>query len=221
MILANGEPSARRVDSRVVLLRVNRWNWDADMPSQAMNAWVSTRAAVLDELLGVIGVIRGSKKVQRTAIQYLSRSFAVMLSAEFQGFCKDLHRECAEHFASLVPAGIEDVVLQQFLAQRLLDRGNPNPGNIGADFNRLGLKLFDEVFRTDSRVLTWRQELDNLNEWRNAVAHNDYAPARISAQSQLTLTQLRSWRSACNHLAVVFDKVLGKHLETKTGVKPW
>jgi hypothetical protein len=143
-----------------------------------------------------------------------------MLSAEFQGFCKDLHRECAEHFAAQVPAGIEDVILQQFLAQRLLDRGNPNPGNIGADFNRLGLKLFDEAFRTDHRVLTWRQELDTLNEWRNAVAHNDYTAPRITART-LTMARLRSWRSACNHLSSVFDRVLGRHLELKTRVKPW
>jgi hypothetical protein len=191
------------------------------MPSQSLNRWQTDRAAVLDGLLAALGVIRGSGSEHRTAIQHLSRSFAVMLSAEFQGFCKDLHRECAAHFASQAPATIEDVVLQQFLAQRLLDRGNPNPGNIGADFNRLGLRLFDEAQNADSRVGDWRMRLDHLNEWRNAIAHNDYTLPRIANHPQLTANQLRLWRSACNHLAVVFDRVLGRHLTAKTGVKPW
>lgn len=190
------------------------------MPSQSLSDWFSTRAVVLDDVLGAIGVIRESKQIQRTAIQHLSRSYVVMLSAEFQGFCKDLHRECAVHFAGRVPAGIESVILQQFLAQRLLDRGNPNPGNIGGDFNRLGLRLFDEASRADPRVTTWRQELDTLNVWRNAVAHNDYTAPRIFART-LTMTQLRSWRFACNHLAIVFDCVLGRYLEATTGVRAW
>ena len=109
------------------------------MPSQTLHNWLSTRAEVLDGVVDAISVLRRSKQVQRSAVQNLSRTYTVMLSAEFQGFCKDLHRECAEHFVSLTPPIIRDVVLQQFLAQRLLDRGNPNPGNIGADFNRLGL----------------------------------------------------------------------------------
>lgn len=191
------------------------------MPSQALNRWLFERAAVLDGLLDSFGVIRGSGRVHRTAIQHLSRSFAVVLSAEFQGFCKDLHRECAAHFAALVPAAIEDVVLQQFLAQRLLDRGNPNPGNIGADFNRLGLKLFDEARQADPRVPGWRGILDYLNEWRNAIAHSDYSATRVADHPHLGVGQLRSWRSACNQLAAVFDRVLGRYLETKTGVKPW
>lgn len=191
------------------------------MPSQSLNDWLVGRSSVLDDLLAAINVCRGSKLLQRTALQYLSRSFVVMLSAEFQGFCKDLHRECAEHFASLVPNAIEDVILKQFLAQRLLDRGNPNAGNIGADFNRLGLKLFDEVASADTRAIDWRRSLDRLNDWRNAIAHNDITPSHVGMRTQLTLTQLREWRLACNHLATVFDRVLGRYLQLATGVKPW
>ncbi len=171
--------------------------------------------------MDALGVVRGAGAAHRVAIPHLSRGFVVTLSAEFQAFCKDLHRECAAHFASLVPAAIEDVVLQQFLAQRLLDRGNPNPGNIGADFNRLGLKLFDEARSIDMRVNGWRGDLEFLNEWRNAVAHGDYSSPRVANPPQLGPGRLRTWRSACHHLATVFDRVLGRYLETKTGVKPW
>lgn len=160
------------------------------MPSQALNDWLSTRTGALDGVFGALRALPRSKQVQRAAVQNLSRSYTVMLSAEFQGFCKDLHRECAEHFVSLVPEAIRDVVRQQFLAHRLLDRGDPNPGNIGADFNRLGLKLFDEARQEDTRTPDWRASLDELNEWRNAVAHNDYSTRRQRTTYRGSVTRM-------------------------------
>ena len=191
------------------------------MPSVSYRRWRTVRATVLDDIEAARTTIRGTGRVRRSAMQQINRAYAVLLSAEFQGFCKDLHRECAEHFTSLVPLAIKDVIEQQFLSHRLLDRGNPNPGNVGADFNRLGLKLFDEVAQADPRVYEWRRSLEQLNDWRNAIAHHEFDPPRLGGTIQLRLALVRTWRAACENLARVFDEVLGRHLESKTGVKAW
>lgn len=191
------------------------------MPSVSYQHWTTVRAAVLDDIEAARAAIGGSGNVRRAAAQQINRAYAVLLSAEFQGFCKDLHRECADHFTTLVPAAIKDVVEQQFLSHRLLDRGNPNPGNIGADFNRLGLKLFDEAAKADPRVYGWRRSLEDLNDWRNAIAHHEFDPVRLGGTIQLRVARVRGWRAACGNLARVFDNVLGRHLAATTGVTVW
>lgn len=191
------------------------------MPSAEYRNWRTTQAAALDGIEAAHTAARGAGSARRSADRLLTHAYVVLLSAEFQGFCKELHRECGRHFASLVPVTIREVVFNQFLAQRLLDRGNPNPGNIGADFNRLGLKLFDLAERTDSRVEDWRKSLGELNDWRNAIAHQDFDPTKLGGTIPLRLGRVRGWRAACGRLARVFDAVLGRHLEATTGVKPW
>ena len=56
---------------------------------------------------------------------------------------------------------------------RKLDSGNPNPGNLGSDFNRFGLEFWDAVDQLDVRNPDRRGELQELNVMRNAIAHHD------------------------------------------------
>jgi hypothetical protein len=86
-----------------------------------------------------------------------------------------------------------------FSEARKLDSGNPNPGNLGSDFARFGLQLWP-VLRALSRHTAARQRaLDELNLWRNAIAHNDFTCILIPPR--LTLDQVQRWRRACAHLA--------------------
>ena len=65
------------------------------------------------------------------------------------------------------------------MANRNLDRGNANPGTIGSDFNRLGVEFWTRVYADYPRNDRRRELLENLSAWRNAIAHQDFEPAKL------------------------------------------
>src|SRR5689334_11160543 len=120
------------------------------MPSLALQSWLTTRAALLDEIESAHRSVGGTGPGRRTATQQLNFAYAVLLSSHFQGFCRDLHSECAFVLASKVtPASLQATIQAEWLRNRKPDQGNPNPGNIGADFNRLGVVLWRSVQTLD------------------------------------------------------------------------
>lgn len=147
----------------------------------------------------------------------------MLLSAQFQGFCRDLHSECAAYLV----APVADPDLRQMLRDNLcfgrkLDHGNPNPGNIGSDFNRFGLQLWPLVDARRSENPVRRAALEELSAWRNAIAHQDFSASMLrTGRPHLALAQVRVWRKACDGLARTFDEVLRDHLRTRTGSAPW
>lgn len=156
-------------------------------------------------------------------VQEFIRSYAVLLStAEFQGFCRDLHDRCAERFVDSVgPATLQAVLLSQCRYGRKLDTSNPNPGNLGADFNRYQFELWPTVLALDPGNVVRRDRLKMLTEWRNAIAHHDYDPAKLGGTTTVTIPQVQGWRADCDVLATAFDAVVRKHIEDTTGVSPW
>lgn len=166
--------------------------------------------------------IGGSGRGRRYATQQVNHAYVVLLSSQFQGFCRDLHSECVDHLLQIIrPASLQVVLSAEFLLHRMLDRSNPTPGNLGADFNRLGLEFWREVNRISRRNKNRQKHLDELNDWRNAIAHHDFDPAKLGGRKTLTLQRIRRFRSVCNALATDFDRVMAKHLETVTGSNPW
>jgi hypothetical protein len=145
----------------------------------------------------------------------------MLLSSQFQGFCRDLHSESVDHIVRLIRPDIFHTALRaEFVFARKLDRGNPNPGNIGADFTRLGLSFWDEVKRENVRNAERQTRLDELSEWRNAIAHQDFDPCKLKPVS-LTLPVVKGWRSACNGLALSFDRIMAHHVESIAGASDW
>jgi hypothetical protein len=110
-------------------------------------------------------------------------------------------------------------------------RGFWNPGSrsgwrreisIGSDFNRFGLAFWSLVDGLKPENAARRSALDELNEWRNAVAHQDFSAAMLRAgRPHLTLAQVRAWRKACHGLALAFDAAMWNHIKTLTGNDPW
>jgi HEPN superfamily RiboL-PSP-like protein len=149
----------------------------------------------------------------------LNYSYTLLLVAHFQGFCRDLHTEVATYLANWLTASSFQGSLQVlFLSNRKLDTGNPNPGNLGADFNRFGLDFWGEVTALSTRNSLRQQRLMDLNNWRNAIAHHDFS--RVGRRS-LRLATVRQWRSACDRLALSFDRVLFSYLQRETAAAPW
>ena len=192
------------------------------MPSRSLQKWGTKRTNELDEIEMAHTAIGGSGRGRRYATQQVNHAYVVLLSSQFQGFCRDLHSECVDHLLQIIrPASLQVVLSAEFLLHRMLDRSNPTPGNLGADFNRLGLEFWREVNRISRRNKNRQKHLDELNDWRNAIAHHDFDPAKLGGRKTLTLQRIRRFRSVCNALATDFDRVMAKHLETVTGSNPW
>ncbi len=145
----------------------------------------------------------------------------MLLSSHFQGYCRDLHSECVHHIVQQVPPALQNVLRGELLSDRKLDRGNPNPGNIGADFARLGLRIWDRVNTLDRRNDARKQQLEQMNNWRNAIAHQDFDPDKLGGRTSLRLEDVDHWRRACDHLARAFDGVMRTHLQALLGSPPW
>src|SRR5271168_1379583 len=110
------------------------------MPSVAWQNWLAGRAAALAEIEHAHRSVGGTGPGRRYLTQHINQAYAVLLSSQFQGFCRDLHDECIGY---LVAPVLSAVLLAKYrrnlLFGRKLDMGNPNPSNIGSDFNRLGV----------------------------------------------------------------------------------
>lgn len=192
------------------------------MPSVALQEWLTVRIPRLDEIESAHRSVGGSGPGRRFATQQINQAYAMLLSAQFQGFCRDLHTECARFLArQLDPTGFEPILYENLVVNRKRDRGNPNPGNIGSDFNRLGLDFWSEVVLRDVRNAQRQQALDRLAEWRNAIAHQDFDPSRLGGTIILRLARVRHWRRVCQVLAHSFDEVLEAHCRRLCGIAPW
>jgi hypothetical protein len=115
------------------------WTGELLMPSTALIWWRNEARATLDEIVDVHAAVGGKGPGRHYATEQVNNAYAVLLSSQFQKFCRDLHSEAADYVARQVPMAIRTIVLSRFTESRKLDSGNPNPWNLGADFGRFGL----------------------------------------------------------------------------------
>src|SRR5437773_2320335 len=111
------------------------------MPSNSLLKWNGERADTLDEIENAHAMVGGSERGRRYATQQINYSYAGLLCSHFQGFCRELHSECIDHIVAMIPAQLRDLLRAALIRDRSLGRGNPHPGAIGSDFNRLGIDL--------------------------------------------------------------------------------
>jgi hypothetical protein len=116
---------------------------------------------------------------------------------------------------------MQPILFEALSLNHKLDRGNPNAGNIGSDFHQLGVRIWPRMTAVASRNAQRQQLLDELVEWRNAIAHQNFDPARLGGTVVLRLERVRSWRGACEALARSMDQVLQSHLGNLLGILPW
>lgn len=191
------------------------------MPSTALTQWRTVRLAVLDELVDAHRRIGGTGPGRRYTTQQINQAYVVLLCGQFQAFCRALHDECVGLFVDgITPTSRRDILDTWMREGRKLDRGNPNSGNIGSDFGRFGVKFWADVRGLDTRNEDRQDRLEQLNLWRNAVAHQDFTQS-ASGGSTVRLEQVRDWRSACEQLAGAFDEVMRRHFHFVFGSSPW
>jgi hypothetical protein len=193
------------------------------MPSLALETWRTKRTASLDEIENLYDLAGTAGPRSRSTTQQLKQAFTLLLSAEFQGFCRDLHTECARAVARVLPStDLQKVMAKGLLLERRLNTGNANAGNIGADFNRFDMAFWTLVDAAHPRNPRRKVLLEQMNRWRNAIAHNTFDPGMLKSDwLVLSWGEVRRWRKACNGLARWFDQVMQTRLRTITGTNPW
>lgn len=195
------------------------------MCSAALRIWRRTSADQLDQLFQAHIEVGGTKRGRRYATDQLNAAIVVQVAAQFQRFCRDIHTEAAEALIAAGPQAWETALRISFTADRKLDRTNATPDSIRRDFRLLGLELWLAAEAVDKRSADRRDRLRQLNAWRNAIAHQNFAfsaeTRQLLADTALTLKWAKRWRSACNGLAASFDQVVGDHVTLLTGGRPW
>ncbi|MDB5348882.1 MAG: Uncharacterized protein JWN86_129 [Planctomycetota bacterium] len=192
------------------------------MPSTSHERWTTSRRVSLDEIEQAHVAVGGTKRGRRYATQQINRAYSMLLASQFQGFCRDLHSECIDHLVAMVnPTSVKEIMRDELNRNRQLDRGNAQSGTIGADFGRLRIDFWTEVRGHDQRNKARQSLLDDLNVWRNAIAHQNFDPTKLGGTSILRLSQVRQFRTACDRLASAFDDIIRHHLHTLTGASPW
>lgn len=191
------------------------------MPSHSLIRWNRERGDALDEIENAHAVVGGTERGRRYATQQINYSYAALLSSHLQGFCRDLHSECIDHIVAIVAAQLQGFLRVEFIWNRSLGRGNPHPGAIGSDFNRLGVDFWTEVYALDGRNERRRELLQELIDWRNAIAHQDFDPVAPGGIPTLHLARVRGWRRAVSALARYFDQAMYNYLQALLGGAPW
>lgn len=191
------------------------------MSSRSLERWSGERSDALDQIASAHAQVGGTTRGRRFTTEQINHAYTTLLSSHFQGFARDLHSECVDYIVNEVPADYQTMLKTLLVRDRKLDRGNPNPGNLGADFGRFGFVFWTSV-RADFHRNDRRQEmLEELNEWRNAIAHQDFDPAKLGGTTTLHLNKVTRWRSALSRLALSFDNVMRTRINSVTHADPW
>lgn len=192
------------------------------MPSASLTLWQTKRAATLDEIEAAHIAVGGLGRGRRYATQQVNHAYVVLLSGQFQGFCRDLHSECVRSLvAPISPTSMRSIVSSELSRSLKLNTGNPNPGNLGADFGRLGIDLWPAVLAIDRRNKVRQRKLEELNRWRNAIAHQDFDPSQLGGTISVQLRDVQAWRGACEALAIAFDVAMRLYINHLFGISPW
>ena len=185
------------------------------MPSASLLRWQTDRMPRLAEFDQQCAASLALAPANHRLVEENVRGYIVLLSAHFQGFCRDLYTESAQVIASKVRATLRALFQQQFTARIALDFGNPNIDNLKRDFGRFGFKL--NLTAADSANHLRLKHLSKLNEFRNIAAHHGTVPPG----GLPTLPDLQLWKSSCDGLAVSLDGIMYNQLRKLLRRVPW
>jgi hypothetical protein len=197
------------------------------VPSKAFSVWQTLRQEQLDELYDAHAKVGGKGRGRRYATQELNHALVSAVSAQFQGYCRDLHDEAGVLLSNEVGPNLRGTFLLLLQQGRKLDQGNANEGNIGSDFWKLGFAVWQAPRFQSKRARQHRGQLKKLNLWRNAIAHQDFKfdandLVTLGGQIQPRLVDVRNCHRACLFLAEAIDHAVSDFLTLPpSGKAPW
>lgn len=120
--------------------------------SMALEEWNGSSREALDEIELIHAKVEGTGAGRRVLTRQVNYAYAALITAHFQSYCRAIHMEATQIVVASVPDPALAGVLEDLLARnRLLDKGNPTPSNLGSDFGRFGLKFWEMVEVSDQR----------------------------------------------------------------------
>jgi hypothetical protein len=185
------------------------------MPSASLIQWQSNRMPRLHQVELQCAAVLAAPVPNPDLLDENLRGYVLLLSAHFQGYCRDLHTEAAQIIASKVRASLRALIQTQFTAHRKLNQGNPNVENLRADFERFGHTLDLAAGPANATRLA---NLAAMNKWRNIAAHHG---TPLPTGVPLNLPALQSWRNSCDGLATSLDSKVYNILRTILKRNPW
>lgn len=185
------------------------------MPSRSLSDWQASRMPCLRQIDAQCAASLALNPPNPRLAEENVRGYGLLLSAHFQGFCRDLYSEAAQVVALKVRATLQVLVQSQFTAHRALDHGNPNLHNLRKDYERFGFRL--NLPAHDPANQLRLQHLAGLNDWRNVAAHHGTIPAAGIPP----LAELRGWRNSCDGLATSLDRIMYNQLRRLLRREPW
>lgn len=186
------------------------------MPSASLLSWQNERMPRLGEVDAQCARCLRRTPPRPALVEENLRGYVLLLSAHFQGFCRELYRECAQFVVSRVRPSLQVLIQTQFTAHLKLDHGNPNLQNLREDFERFGFVL--DLAAAEPGNPGRLQDLALLNRWRNLAAHHGTIPPGLPP---LDLPSLRSWRASCDGLATSLDAILYNEMRSILRRAPW
>ncbi len=184
------------------------------MASVSLGNWQTLRMPCLREIDVQCATSLAASAANPRLAEENTRGYIVLLSAHFQGFCRDLYTECAQVVVARVRPSLQRVMQAQFTIQSALEHGNPNLHNLRRDFDRFGFNL---DLPADPANRIHLQNLAAMNEWRNIAAHHGIVPPG----GLPSLTTLWGWRGSCDGLAAALDRIMYNQLGRLLRRKPW
>ncbi|MHB8878630.1 MAG: hypothetical protein ACYC8T_33440 [Myxococcaceae bacterium] len=198
------------------------------MASRALAKWQTVRQQELDQFLAAHARVGGNRPGRRYATEQLNYAYLAAVAAQFQGFCRDLHSEAVGALAAAAPK-VSTIIVASLTKNRKLDQGNAHEGTIAEDFARVGIEDFwDRVAARGGRAFTKarRRRLEQMNMWRNAIAHNNFEQNqtrvdKLDGQLRPRLIEGARCRDACRRLAVQMEAAVSSFLARVVGSPPW
>jgi hypothetical protein len=146
------------------------------------------------------------------------RGYVMLLSAHFQGFCRDLYTECSQIVTASVPPAMKSLIQAQCVAGRELDRANPKYETLRKDLNRFGFDLTIALAANAANAMRIIH-LGHLNAWRNYAAHHQISMPATGGPFALVTVQ--GWKASCDGLATELDGIMYNQLQLALGKAPW
>jgi hypothetical protein len=185
-------------------------------PSQALQEWNATRCSKLDKLDAQCVLSASAVPPDPDLVSEQLRAFVTLLSAHFQGFCRDLYTEAGFIVVQrLRQVGLKPIVQAQITAGLKLAHGNPTLSNLTVDFARFGIVKLNTVVGTDTVATQHKQRLEAMNDCRNKCAHGE------PTIPELSLANIRNWRQSCDWLASRLNTIVYDRLWAAFRTVPW
>ena len=195
------------------------------MPSAALIRWRNANLLRLDELEKVHADATGRARGRRWGTEQFNRTLFVVLTAQFQDFCRALHDQAVTVHVRQVPLAQQQILGTVLTRGRKLDTGTPRKGSLGGDFGTLGLDLLGGLKGRGVTTVRRLDRLEMLVDFRNAIVHGNEDTIRSLVAGGVIAATKGSYvmhRRALNGLAATMDDEVAGQLGTLLKIgRPW